>query len=202
MDERTNTVPIDPNKEENPKLRLTPRGKAVAATALVAGVTALVVGPQMPHIVEAAQRILNPEPSATAEAAPQSIAQQDMNAMIDKARATSDPHIAYGTDIVIGPDTHLYDEALAQISPQLLAENKSNIQAMLLESSKTADTDQPDAPYITHEGQVYTILEGDYNHDGLVEFVLRLKPSVDEQLPLPSAYQDQNSNDLASPTTH
>ena len=180
MDETTNSV-SNPNKS---RLRITERGKKAIAVTAVAGV-GLVGAPHIPEAVEAAQRILNPEPAAVAEAGPQTIGQQEMNALIENFRESGSPLVQFGNDILVsGPETRLFDEGLAQIPVDILGQNQSNIQESLLVSSKTANTDQPETPYITQPGQVYAIYETDLNNDGLNEYVVSLKPApIVDQLP-------------------
>jgi len=176
MDERTNT---SNNPENKSKLRLTSRGKgAIAITAALAAGTTLAATHQteISDFASAAQRIFNGPPAATEVAGPQSLEQSKMLELIDTLRASGDTLPQYGTDILIsGPETHLYDEGLAQIPLDILNENRANIQGALLESSKTANVDQPDTPYVTQTGQVYGVYEVDLNNDGINEYVINLK---------------------------
>jgi len=189
MAERTNTTNDSENKS---KLRLTTRGKgAIAITAAIAaGATLAATHPsEISEFASAAQRIFDGPPATSNEAAPKPVAQQEIDTLIENARKNNDPNVQFGTDIVVtGPETSLYDEALAQVPSNLLDINRNNIQTILLESAKTANTDQPDTPYITQPGQAYEVIMDDVNGDGYGEFVVALKENKsdsDDTVPAP-----------------
>jgi hypothetical protein len=149
--------------------------------ALVAGLAlGAVAGGGM---VEAAHRVLSaPEiqPASSAEAFPQWIERDELMNLIDKFR---EEKLAGATEVasfkIEGPNTTIFETGLESIQVFLGEDdynaNSEVIKATLLESGKTANTDQPEAPYVTHPGQVYGLYQVDLNGDGFQEYVASLK---------------------------
>jgi hypothetical protein len=138
--------------------------------------------------VDAAHRIFDtPDvqpPVASAEANPQTLEQQELLSLIDQLR---EANMSGATEItsfpIEGPSTSVYETALGIVrdfvGDEAFNANRGNIQGALLVSSDTVNTDQPEAPYITHPGQQIGIYESDVNSDGYPEYFTSLKTSVD-----------------------
>jgi hypothetical protein len=159
--------------------------RALTTGLIVGGVAGAALGGAS---VDAAHRLVDAHevspPPATAEANAQTIEQQELLSLIDKLRESN---LSGVTEInsfpVEGPSTSVYETALGIVrdfvGDEAFNANRGNIQGALLVSSDTVNTDQPEAPYITHPGQQIGIYESDVNGDGYPEYFTSLKTSVD-----------------------